>query len=89
MVGLPCCQQSSSPRCQQNCQRVLTTLTSEEEILNGLISTCGQPLLGVRSSGSCLRSDIDSRGMLNFANYLIYNIIIVSLFAHIDTHLYQ
>ena len=49
-TGLPCCMMSSSTECQNHCKHVLNTRTSEEEIVNGIISTCGPPSLSVRSS---------------------------------------
>ncbi|XP_035688091.1 LOW QUALITY PROTEIN: reversion-inducing cysteine-rich protein with Kazal motifs-like [Branchiostoma floridae] len=43
-IGLHCCDQSNDEQCQDRCRRVLVTLTSEQEIVDGLIEGCGDPL---------------------------------------------
>ncbi|XP_078702722.1 reversion-inducing cysteine-rich protein with Kazal motifs-like isoform X3 [Branchiostoma floridae x Branchiostoma belcheri] len=43
-IGLHCCEQSNDEQCQDRCRRVLVTLTSEQEIVDGLIEGCGDPL---------------------------------------------
>ncbi|XP_078571967.1 reversion-inducing cysteine-rich protein with Kazal motifs-like isoform X4 [Branchiostoma floridae x Branchiostoma japonicum] len=42
--SLHCCDQSNDEQCQDRCRRVLVTLTSEQEIVDGLIEGCGDPL---------------------------------------------
>uniref|UniRef100_A0A6Q2WU40 Reversion-inducing cysteine-rich protein with Kazal motifs n=1 Tax=Esox lucius TaxID=8010 RepID=A0A6Q2WU40_ESOLU len=42
---LYCCERASEPHCQVACRRILRTMTTEHEIMEGLIDECGsQPL---------------------------------------------
>lgn len=43
--GLYCCDRAEATHCQVACRRILRTMNTEHEIMEGLISECGsQPL---------------------------------------------
>lgn len=43
--GLYCCDRAVEAHCQTACKRILRTMTTEQEIMEGLITECGsQPL---------------------------------------------
>ncbi|XP_063729974.1 reversion-inducing cysteine-rich protein with Kazal motifs isoform X2 [Eleginops maclovinus] len=43
--SLYCCDRAEAPHCQESCRRILRTMSTEHEIMEGLITQCGsQPL---------------------------------------------
>lgn len=43
--SLYCCDRAEAPHCQESCRRILRTMSTEHEIMEGLIEECGsQPL---------------------------------------------
>ncbi|KAF6735937.1 Reversion-inducing cysteine-rich protein with Kazal motifs [Oryzias melastigma] len=42
--NLYCCERAEAAHCQLACQRILSTMKTEQEIIDGLINECGSPL---------------------------------------------
>ncbi|KAL5006474.1 hypothetical protein ScPMuIL_015280 [Solemya velum] len=42
--SLHCCEQATTNECKLKCRRVLTTMTNDQDIIEELMESCGQPL---------------------------------------------